>query len=815
MTDLGGTLRRAVRTLARQPSFTVPVVLTLALGIGAATLMFSVVNGVLLRPLPYPDQDRLVEIVHAAPERGFDALFASPAIYFTYRDHSESFESIGLWDWDGSPATVIGSGEPESVPSLQVTHEVLDILGTAATLGRTFASTDDERGSTPSVVLSYGFWQRHFGGASALGRTLRVDGVAREIIGVLPEGFSFFEYPAEIVYPLQPRREAAAFPGFDGRAIARLKEGVTLDEANADVARMIPLVRAEFSAGAARDRFELVPRLRPLEESVVGDLGGTLWPLMGTVVALLLIACANVSNLALVRTEARQRDLVIRAALGAGWSGMVKLVACEAAVLVLAAATLGLTLAHAALPVVLAMGIVDLPEVMRIEIDGAVLGFTAAAALAAIAVLTLIPLLRAGHWSRSAALSPGRRSVGIEHESARTRHSLLVAQVAVALVLLVGSGLMIRTFLALRDVEPGFVDPGQVQTFQVALSEADAGSIEQAVRTHEAVLDRLAVVPGVERAAFAGFTDALPLDGDGRSAPIRVAGAGTGAPPDYAEVSFVSPGYFGVLGTALAAGRDFEWDDVYDRRRVALVSENLARAKWGSAAAAVGERITVPGSEAWFEVVGVTKDVRHNGLTQPAPESVSFPIPVGNGRLGTRTATFVVRSARAGTSAFVGELRRAVWRVNGNVSLANVRTLGALYEQSTARTSLALLVLLVTGSLALVLGFIGIYGVYSYAVLRRAHEIGVRMALGARQGQLRRMFLAHALALTGIGVAIGAVAALALTRLVSSQLFGVSPLDPPTYAASALMLVAAGVVASYLPARRASALDPQAVLTAE
>jgi predicted permease len=517
----------------------------------------------------------------------------------------------------------------------------------------------------------------------------------------------------------------------------------------------------------------------------------------------------------LVRIEARQRDMAIRAALGAGWSGVAKLVFSEAAVLTLVAAGLGLSLAHAALPGVLALGIVDLPRIMRVEIDGAVLGFTAVALLAAVGVLTVIPMTRLVFSLGSGSAQLGRRSPGVERDSARTRHVLLVAQVAIALLPLAGAGLMIRTFLELSDVEPGFTDPAEVQTFQIELSAADAESIEQAVRTHHAIVDRLAALPGVEGAAFAAFTDALPMDGDGRSAPILAERAGARATPDYAEISFVSPGYYGVLSTELMAGRGFEWDDVYGERRVALISETFARAAWGTPDAAVGERISLQGADTSFEIVGVTRDIRHDGLTLPAPRNVSVPIPVGEGGLGTRVATFAVRSARAGTSALVGEIAQAVWQVNGNVSLANVRTLGELYEQSMARTTLALTVLLVTGSVALVLAFVGIYGVYSYAVSKRAHEIGIRMALGAAPAQLRRMIVKHALALTGIGITIGVVLAITAARLASTQLFGVSPLDPPTYAASALVLALAAGVASYLPARRASALDPQAVLSTE
>lgn len=815
MTGFGNSIRYAARTLARSPGFTVPVLLTLILGIGAATLMFSVVNSVLLRPLPYPEQERLIEIVHAAPEFGIDTLFASPAIYFGYRDQNESFESIGLWDWDNSPSTVIGSGAPESVRSLEMTHEVLGILGAEPILGRTFTDADDTPGNTPTVVLSYGFWQRQFAGASPLGQTLQVDGVVREVIGVLPESFEFFDYPAEIFYPLQPRRATAFFPSFDGRAIALLKDGVTVADANADVGRMIPLLSAEFPAppGFSVGASELlVPNLRPLKQSVVGDLSGTLWMLMGTAAALLLIACANVANLILVRMEARQRDFAIRAALGASWGRVARVVLSEAVVLTLVATALGVFVAQGALPILINTGVVELPELIRIQIDSASWIFAGFVALLAVALLTLIPIFRVWYskWSSSAHLT--RRTVGVGRKSARAQHSLLVVQVAMAVLLLVGSGLMVRSFIALRSVEPGFSDPNGVQTFQISIPDSE--SIAQAVRTHQAIVDRVSELPGVDRAAFAAFTDGLPMDGDGRLIPVSVEGQ---SPDDIVagrEISFVSPDYFEVLSTPLLAGRTFEWTDVYDQRSVALVSESFARSEWGSAVAALGQRIALQSSGPWIEVIGVLQDIRYDGLTQPAPQSVSLPIPTGDD-FGSRMATFVVRGARSGATASLNEIQQAVWSVNSSLSPANPGTLGQLYEQSMARTTLALFVLALTGTAALLLGVVGIYGVYSYAASLRRHEIAIRMALGARQGQLRRMFLRHAVILTGIGAAIGVVAATALTRIISSQLFGVSALDPLTYIASALLLVAAGVIASYIPARRASRADPQAVLAAE
>ena len=519
-------IRYGGRALLRAPGFTIVATLTLALGIGATTAMFSVVNGILLRPLPYAEQDRLVELVHEARGVGISRILASPAVYFGYRDHSRTFEAVGLWDWDASPVTVTGVGEPESVRSVEMTDEVLGMLGATPALGRSFRSSDDVPGAAPTAVISHAYWQRRFGGASPIGRTLVVDGVAREIIGVLPDWFRFFDYPADIFYPMQLVRSQAGFPQGDGRGLARLKPGVTLEQANADVRRMIPLINAEFGRpGPAFDRMRFGPNLRPLKEMVIGDLGDTLWLLMGTIGLLLLIACANVANLVLVRTQSRRPELSVRTALGASWADIARVVLAENAILGLAGGAVGVALTHFSLPYLLTLGGDDLPYIMAVRIDVTVL--LAAVAISALAtfVFAFIPVLRFARPQAQLAesLHGGARGIAEGHEGNRARHMLLVAQVALALVLLVGCGLMIRTFMTLRQVDPGFQDPSSVQTFQLTLpaSTADSGPEPGSIiRMQHAIAERLATVPGVQSAAFTSANDGLPLDGDGRS--VRV-----------------------------------------------------------------------------------------------------------------------------------------------------------------------------------------------------------------------------------------------------------------------------------------------------
>lgn len=818
--DLLRDLRFAWRGLQRAPGFAAVATLTLALGIGATTAMFSVVYSVLIRPLPYGDQDRLVEIVHELPALGIDQFHGSSAIYFGYRDHSRTFEAIGHWDWDNSPVTVSGHGEPESVSSLEITHEVLGILGATPVVGRGFTAADDRPGAAPTVVLSHPYAQRRFGGANPVGRTLVVGGVAREVIGVLPQGFRFFDYDAHVYSPLQHVRAEARFPEGDGRAVARLKPGVSLAQANADVARMIPLLWEEFGDAGDGQRLEVRPRLRWLKDSVVGDLGETLWLLMGTIALLLLIACANVANLMLVRTQARQSELVLRSALGASRTAIARVVLTETALLGLLGGIAGVLLAYVSLPLLVGLGADDLPQIMTVRVDPVVLVASAVLAVLATTVAAGVPLVqfslaRTPHadvlrGSRSASEAPG---------SLRTRQLLVVAQVATALVLLIGSALMIRTFYELRRVHPGFRAPEMVQTFQLTIpaggsleGEAGAANWQRLLNAQRAVLDRLAAVPGVESVGFASGNDGLPLDGDGRQISMVPHVDGVPAADGVArlwEVQNVSPGLLETLQTRVVAGRSLAWDDVSAGRPVMLVSERLARREWGSPAAALGRRVSGGPAEEGAEIIGVVEDVHHDGLDQPAPYTVVYPPRPRD------TVSFAVRSRRAGRADFLTDLRRAVWAVNGELALARPQTLGDMYRHAMGRTSMTLLLLAIIGGLAMLLGLIGVYGVVGYAVSRRRREIGIRLALGARRAEVSRMFVRHALVLVGCGVLLGLAGSAGLTRLIASQLFGVSPADLPTHAGVAGGLLAAAALASYLAASRGAALDPSEVLKGE
>ena len=544
-----------------------------------------------------------------------------------------------------------------------------------------------------------------------------------------------------------------------------------------------------------------------------------LWVLMGTIGLVLLIACANVANLLLVRAEGRQQELAIRAALGAGWGRIAREMLVESLILGIMGGVLGLGLAYTAVRILVAKGPTTLPPLTEIGIDPVVLGFTLGVSLFAGLLFGIIPVLKCAGPHLATALRAGGRSLSWSRERHRARNTLVVVQVALALVLLIGSGLMIRTFQALRNVQPGFTHPEELQLLRVWISEGQVKEPEQAMRMQNAMLDKLAAIPGVTSVALAG--DA-PLEGFSNN-DVLFAEDKTYAPgqiPPVRRIRAVTPGFFKTTGTPLVAGRDFTWTDLYEKRHVAMVSENLAREMWDDPSAALGNRIREGTADPWLEIVGVVGDVYDDGAQKKPPSFAYWPamrdsVYGPQGVSVMRFAVFVVRTKRAATDGFLTEARQAIWSVDSNLPVFAVRTLQDLYNQSMARTSFTLVLLAITGAMVLTLGIVGIYGVIAYAVTQRTREIGIRMALGAQSTGLRQLFVRQGLLLAGIGAVIGLGAAAGLTRLMSSLLFGVTALDPLTYAGVAAILIAAAALASYLPARRATRVDPLDALRAE
>jgi len=813
--------RYVLRRLVRSPTFTGATLLTIAIGIGANTAIFSVINGILLKPLPYADPDTLVGVWGSAPGLNIKDLNLSPSFYFTFREQNRSFQDIGLWT--GGSASVTGLAEPEQVEILSVTETTFPILGVHPILGRGFSAKDASSGSPETVMLTHAYWRRKFGGdTSVIGKTILMSGRPKQIIGVMPMGFRFLNQNPDLIVPFQFDRAKLFLGNFSYQGIARLKPGVTLAQANADFTRMIPIVNKLYPPppGFSLKMFEEVrisPNVRPLMIDVVGDIGKVLWVLMGTIGMVLLIACANVANLLLVRAEGRQQEFAIRAALGADRSQLARELLFESIFLGLLGGAIGSGLADAALRLLIKIGPQSLPRLYNISIDSEVLLFTLAISLFAGALFGLIPIFKYVRPHVGSALHGGGRTASQSRERHRTRNTLVVAQVALALVLLVGSGLMIRTFQALQQVQPGFRNPKELQTLRLFIPEALVKEPERVARMHHDILLKISQIPGVTSAAIAS---GVPTDGNRSFDPIFVEGRSyaEGEVPAVRKFKSVAPGFFQTMGSPLIAGREMTWTDMYELRPVVIVSENLAREVWKDPRAAIGKRIRQTPNSPWQEVVGVARDVPDDGAHQKAPAIVYWPFSRKDDRGGVsvrRQMVYAIRSSRAGSESFLKELRESIWAVNSNLPLASVRTMEEIYRASMARTSFTLVMLAIAGGMALLLGVVGIYGVISYSVSQRTREIGIRMALGAEQRELKQMFIRHGLLLAGIGVVCGLAAAITLSRLMTSLLFEVNPLDPITYIVVSATLVMAAVAASYLPARKAATVDPMTALRAE
>ena len=816
-------LREIIRRLSRTAGFASVAVLTVALGIGANTAIFSVINGVLLKPLPYPKPDELVGMWHTAPGINIPELNQAPSNYFTYREQNRTLADMGLYN--NRSASVTGLAQPEQVQTIEVTDGTLPILGVPPLLGRWFERKDDLPGSPKTVMLAYGYWQSKFGGdRSVIGRRILVDGDAHEVIGVMPRDFRFLDYKFSLVRPMRLDRNKTFLGNFSYRGLARMKPGITVAQVNADVARMLPMVYAAFSPppGFGAHIFEqarIGPNVRPFTKDLIGDVGSILWVLMGTVGLVLLIACANVANLMLVRAEARQQELAIRSALGAGWNRIAGELLSESMFLGLLGGAAGVGLAYAAVKLLVALAPAGLPRLGEISIDARTVLFALAISIASGLLFGLIPVFRYAGIRPALGLRQGSRSFSQSRERHRVQNGLVIVQVGLALVLVIGSGLMIRTFRALQRQSPGFTRPEQVQTLRIAIPETEVKEPERVVRLQQAILEKLHHIPGV---SDAGMSSSMTMDGR-TSNDLIFAKDRTYAESDLPPIrrfKFISPGFFKTVGNPLIAGRDLSWTDIYNLTPVVLVSENFAREYWGNPTAALGQQIRENSKDDWHEIIGVTGNELDDGANKKAPTIVYWPLmmkqfwgdPVHVIRF---PMAFALRTPRAGSEQLATEIRQAVWSVDPNLPVADVGTLEGIYRKSLARVSFTMVMLALAGGMALLLGMIGIYGVISYSVTQKTREIGIRTALGASESQVVGMFVCRGLRLSVVGVTLGLAGAVASTRLMTSLLFGVSALDPATYAAVAAAVIAAAVGASYLPSRGAARAVPLDALRAE
>lgn len=820
LTFLEGALRdvrHAVRMIGAKRGFSAAVLLSLALGIGANVAIFSVVNAILIRPLPYPEPESLIGVFNSAVLQGeaIDSMPLSLDMYVAFKAGAQTFQGFGVWTPDA--ATVTGLGEPEQIPTVIMTAEVLPTLGVQPYLGRHFSDQDDSPDGPATAILSYGYWQRKFGGdRQVIGRTVLLDFVPRQVVGVMPRSFRFLDLSPDVFLPQTFPKGPLTGGDSNLSGIARLKPGVTLAQANRDIARVLQIWSDTYGVRQIAEQLRIKPALRPLKKDVVGDVDAVLRILMGALALVMLLVCANVANLVQVRAQGRQQEFAIRAALGAGWGRIARELLVESLTLGALGGGLGLALAYAGLRLLVTQGPATLPRLAEISIDSTSLLFTLACSLGSSVLFGLVAVVKCGR--PGGVQSP--RGCSRSTEQIRGQNLLVVTQIAFALVLLVAAGLMVRSFLALRAVAPGFTHPEHIQTARIWIPATQIPEPERVAQMQADIVSRLAAIPGVTAAAFGsglpmelGYRNGIVVAVEGKTPVDQI-------PPNRA-MRQISPGLLAAQGTRLVAGRDFTWTDMFTKRRVAMVSENMAREYWGEPRSALGKRIRAGNQGPWNEIVGVAENVYQDGIQQQAPPLVYFrggvqaPDEPGEAASVRRGVTLAIRSNRAGTQSFIREISAAIHAVNPNLPVARVGTLNDAYKLSMARTSFTLVLLGIAGVMALTLAIVGVYGVLAYAVAQRSREIGIRIALGAEPVTIKSLFVRQGLLLACAGGVIGLIAAATLSRWISSLLFGVTPLDPVTYGVAGTAILAAAITASYIPARRAAAVDPMDTLRSE
>src|SRR6267378_230819 len=632
-------VRYGLRMLRRNPVFTAVGLLTIAIGIGANAAVFSVVNSVLLKPLNYPKPQELVALHQIAPGAAGladfrNGLLLSPSMYFTYAEQNRSFQALGVWI--PGTANVTGLAEPEQVRAVNVSDGVLQALAVPPTLGRWFSQADQIPNGPERVMLSYGYWQRRFGGDPAVvGRNVLVDSRSREIIGIMPQGFRFLDADFDLIVPLAFDRVKLILAGFGYHGVARLKPGVAIAEANADMTRMLPIWMDSWSNGPGSnphiyETWKITPTIRPLKQEVLGNVSEVLWVVMATIGLVMMIACANVTNLLLVRVESRQQELAVRAALGAGWARIVRGLLVESVLLGLMGGALGVGLAYAGVRFLVASGPANLPRLSEISIDARTLGFALLLSVLSGLLFGLIPALKYAGQRTTLALRSAGRTISVSRERHRARNLLVIGQMAMAVVLLVSAGLMIRTFQALRTVDPGFTDAQRLQLMRISIPDSLVAKPERVTRIQNEIADKLEAIPGVKSA---GFVSEMPMEGFDSDWDAIYAQDKTYSDdeiPPLRLYKHISPGFLQTAGTRIIAGRELTWTEVYGRSPVVMVSENLAHEMRGTPSAAIGKRLREFPSMPWHEVIGVVQDVRENGVQEKAPEIVYWSSFMGD-----------------------------------------------------------------------------------------------------------------------------------------------------------------------------------------
>lgn len=812
MTDL----KYAWRQLLRNPGFTGVAILTLALGVGAATAVFSVVNAVLLRPLPYPDSDRLVRLYSEFPnfpQGGLRRFAVSVPEYFDLKQETKSWESLEAWATGG--VNLAGAGQPTRATAAAVTGGMFSSLGIPPLLGRTLTPADDAPGGASVAVISYGLWQRFLGADPAVvGQNILLNGTRCTILGVMPRDF---EFPPGATDPTElwaPLGLDPANPG--GRAdhslslLGRLRTGVTREQAQAEL-ESLAHHWGETSSGHRFDDTKHTLVSYGLHEEVVRSVRPAMRMLLGAVGFLLLISCVNVANLLLARAESRQREIAIRGALGAGRARLIRQFAIEGLLLSSAGVLFGCLIAFGSLEILKSASYASIPRASEIAVDGRVIGFAAAVCLLTGIGFGLTPLVHVLRRSLNPALRVSAGSAGGTAGTQHFRQVLVVGELALALCLLIGTGLMLRGFWKLQEVPAGF-DSQNVTTMTVALPESRYGRPE-VLEFWRSLDERLSALPGLESVAMATglppsyssshsdtqIEDFVPRDGG----PIQNV--------EFYQV--VSPGYFRTLRIPLLEGRLFDGRDGPQAPEVAVINQTMARTFWGNRSA-VGRRIRPSGTTNWCTVIGVVADTKNGGLDKPTGTEIYLPFTQPAGQNRSQRMSLLIRTP-SNTPAVVNVVRGEVARLDPGLPLSRVRTLEDLVAAAQSRPRYFTLLFTVFAAVALALAAVGIYGVISYSVSRQSKEFGLRMALGARRDHVLGIVLRRGLKLTLVGMVVGLLSALALTRLLSSLLFGITPTDPATFVTVSLLMAAVAFLATYLPARRATLVDPADVLRAE
>ena len=802
-------LRYGIRMLLRSPGFTIVAVLTLALGIGANTAIFTVVNAVLLKPLPYPNSDRLVFLTEHWAK--FPILSVSYENYVDWRDQSHSYELVGASR--ATNLTLTGAGEPERLPSRMASATFFDLLGVRPVLGRTFLAEEDKAGGTPVAMISYGLWQRRFGSSPAiLGTSITLDNQPYTVVGVLPADFSY-QPPLDVFVPMGPWTttlpdDRSWHPGII--PIARLKPGVSLEQARAELTtiaqrleKQYPLYDTGVGANVNLMHEQLIQNARP-----------ALLILLAAVGLVLLIACANVANLLLARATGRGKEIAVRTALGAGRGRIVRQLLTESVLLALAGGVLAIIFAALGLASLLRLAGNSLPLATGVKINYDVLLFTAGLSLFTGIVFGLAPSLHAAKLDLRDVLNQTARGSSGGSHSVRLRSVLVVSEVALAMVLLVGAGLLIQSFLRLEAVKPGF-NPEKLLVVDIPLSTRAYSTPQKQTQFYDELLSRLHAMPGVHSV---GAASVLPITGGGGQIHFNIAGRPPKDPKEFILAGYraISPGYFKTLEIPLLAGRSFTEADQANTQNVVMINAAMAK-QFFPGVNPIGQKLQLGAlpekSFPYMDVIGVVGDVKQTLATDPISEMY---IPYSQmPEIVAVTQVSVVLRGEGDPLALVGEFREAVQQINPDQPLVKIRTMEQGMSDTIAEPRFRTLLLGILAALALLISAIGVYGVVSYSVTQRTQEIGIRMALGAQLEDVLRMVLKEGLGLVLWGIAIGAVATYLASKVMVSFLFGVTASDPLTYSGVAILLALVALLACYIPARRAMRVDPMIALRYE